>query len=138
MAERLEAFLRRALRYGLVGVLNGIVSLSLIGVLDLGLHVRPGIANAAGYAAGVLLSFTLARTFVFRSRGRMTTTGPRYLIVAAVGFVLNQFMLHMMLSLLGPGAIQHAAAQLSGIVTYTVFVFMACQVWVFQVKNHLG
>jgi putative flippase GtrA len=131
-APALVPFLQRAARYGLVGVLNGVVSLSLIGVLDLGLHVQPGIANAAGYAVGVVLSFTLARTFVFRSDGRVGKTGPRYLAVAAAGFVMNQIMLRLMLGVVGPGVWRHTAAQLSGIATYTVFVFLACQVWVFR------
>jgi len=137
MAE-LGPFLKRAARYGLVGVLNGIVSLSLIGVLDLGLHVRPDLANAAGYAAGVLLSFVLARSFVFRSDGRVTTTGPRYLLAVVTGFALNQLVLWVALRLLGPGVVQHAVAQLSGIVTYTAFVFLACQVWVFRPQKGAG
>jgi putative flippase GtrA len=137
-APALVPFLKRAARYGLVGALNGVVSLSLIGLLDLGLHVQPGIANAAGYAVGVVLSFTLARTFVFHSDGRVAKTGPRYLAVAAAGFVMNQIMLRLMLGVLGPGAWQHTAAQLSGILTYTVFVFLACQVWVFRPAQGAG
>ena len=124
--------LLRVLRYGLVGILNGVVSLSLIAFLDLGMHVRPDLANALGYAAGITISFTLARTFVFRSTGRVTSTGPRYLAAVATGFVLNQLVLHLVLRWLGAGALQHTAAQLSGIATYTVFVFLACQAWVFR------
>ena len=131
MADLLP-FLGRAARYGLVGVLNGIVSITLIVVLDLGLHVRPEFANAAGYAAGVALSFALSRTFVFRNKEHVATTGPRYLLVIAMGFVLNQLMLHAALRALGAGGLQHTAAQLSGIVTYTLFVFIACQLWVFR------
>jgi putative flippase GtrA len=134
MADRL-ALLGRAVRYGLVGVLNGVVSLSLIGVLDLGLHVRPELANAAGYAVSVLLSFTLARSFVFRDKARVGRTGPRYLVAVATGFVLNQLALRAMLHLLGPGQWRHAVAQLTGVAMYTGFVFVACQLWVFRERR---
>lgn len=127
--------LMRVARYGLVGVLNGIVSLSLIAVLDLGLHVRPEIANALGYAVGVVFSFTLTRTFVFRSDAGVTRTGARYLAAVASGFALNQIVLHLALRSLGPGVWQHTAAQLCGIVTYTAFVFLACQLWVFRARR---
>lgn len=125
-------FLGRALRYGLAGVLNGIVSLSLIALLDLGLHVRPELANAAGYAAGVTLGFILARGFVFQNGERVATTGPRYVLIIAVAFLLNQLVLRAALYLLGHGTLQHAAAQLSGITTYTVLTFLGCHVWVFR------
>jgi putative flippase GtrA len=131
-------FLKRAVRYGLVGVLNSIVSLSLIAILDLGLHVRPDVANAAGYAVGVLLSFALAKSFVFRSTGKVAATGPRYLVAVAAGFALNQLILHAALRVLGPSPAAHAAAQLSGIGAYTAFVFLACQVWVFRGPNRAG
>jgi putative flippase GtrA len=134
----MHPFLQRALRYGLVGVLNGIVCLTLVEILDLRLQVRPDIANALGYALGILLNFSLARTFVFRSESRATRTGPRYLAVVAAGFAMNQIVLHLMLRLLGTGALPHAVAQLSGIATYTVFVFLACQVWVFRTGQGLG
>lgn len=135
----LGSLLKRVLRYGLVGILNGVVSLSLIGVLDIGLHIRPEIANTAGYAAGVTLSFALARSFVFQNTDGIRTTGPRYILVIIIGFLLNQLVLHGMLSLLGSGAMQHVVAQLGGITTYTVFTFMACNLWVFpspEAVNH--
>lgn len=128
-------FFWRAVRYGLVGVLNGIVSLTVIAALDLGLHLRPELANAVGYAAGVAVGFTLARTFVFRDKNGVRTTGPRYVLVIATAFLLNQLVLHFALRALGSGALNHMLAQLSGMVAYTGFSFLTCNLWVFRVSR---
>jgi putative flippase GtrA len=138
MAEVVRSFLGRAARYGLAGALNGAVSLSLIALLDLGLRLRPELANAAGYGAGVLMSFALTRSFVFRNNAHVGRTGPRYLLIVATGFALNQLALQAMLRFLGPGQVQHALAQLTGIATYSGFVFLACQLWVFRAREDVA
>lgn len=135
MIDVVRPFLGRVVRYGLAGVLNGVVSLSLIAFLDLGLRLPPELANAAGYGVGVVMSFALARSFVFRTDAGVGRTGPRYLLAVAAGFAMNQLALQAMLRVLGPGQVQHAIAQLTGITTYTGFVFLACQLWVFRARE---
>ncbi len=130
-----NGYLARIVRFGLVGLLNGAVSFTVIGVLDLGLHVAPELANAVGYIVGVLTSFTLSKSFVFRSTERPSATGPRYGLVILIAFLLNQAVLHLALMALGMGTIQHALAQLCGMSTYTVFSFFACQLWVFRKRS---
>jgi putative flippase GtrA len=124
--------LARIARFGLAGLLNGAASFTVIGILDLGLHVAPELANAAGYMIGVLISYTLSKSFVFRSTERPAATGPRYALVVLAAFLLNQAVLRLALMVLGTGATQHAIAQLCGMSTYTVFSFLACQLWVFR------
>lgn len=128
----LKSHFARAARFGVVGVLNGVLGLGVIYGLDLGLHVAPELANAAGYAVGVTVSFSLSKTFVFRSKERVGATGPRYLIVILAAFLLNQAVLQIALALLGKGPLQHIVAQLSGMSAYTAFSFLACQLWVFK------
>ena len=62
-------------RFGLVGMINTAVGLSIIAVLDLGLRVPPALANAAGYLVGICVSFVLSRRFVFRSRAAVRSSG---------------------------------------------------------------
>jgi putative flippase GtrA len=131
MTDRL-ALLGRAVRYGLVGLLNSAVGFAVIAALDIGLGVRPEIANAGGYAVGVMVSFALTKVFVFGNRDRVATTGPRYALVILVAFVLNQIALRLALSFLGSGALQHALAQAAGMIVYTGFAFAGCQAWVFS------
>jgi putative flippase GtrA len=119
-------------RFGLAGLLNTLVGLSIITALDLGLHAPPALANAAGYAVGMAFGFVLNRSFVFKSQVRARSSGPKYLVSAAVGFALNQLVLQVALRLLGPGAPQHLAAQVCGMGVYTVATFLICRFWVFR------
>ncbi|MGC1305378.1 MAG: GtrA family protein [Caulobacteraceae bacterium] len=119
-------------RFGLAGAFNTLVSLSIITALDLGLHAPPSLANAAGYAVGMLCGFVLNRRFVFRSQARARSSGPKYALTAISGFVLNQLVLLGALHLLGAGALQHLTAQVAGMGVYTVSVFLICRFWVFR------
>lgn len=119
-------------RFGLAGVANTTIGFGLIAALDVGLHLPPALANAAGYLVGVGVSFVLNRRFVFRSDRAWRATAPRYATVVAVAFVLNQLVLEFAHRALGPGAPQHLAAQLAGMATYTATVFAACRWWVFR------
>jgi putative flippase GtrA len=119
------------IRFGLAGLANTAVGLSIIALLDLGLHWPPALANAAGYAVGVCVSFFLSRRFVFRSNAPVRGTGPRYLAVVAGGFILNQGVLALAGHVLGPTRPAHVAAQLLGMATYTLSVLIASRLWVF-------
>jgi putative flippase GtrA len=119
-------------RFGLVGAFNTLVGLSIIAALDVGLHAPPALANAAGYAVGMLSGFLLSHSFVFRSQARRRSSGAKYLLAATTGFVLNQCVLQTALHILGPGAIQHMAAQLASMGVYTISTFLICRFWVFR------
>lgn len=119
-------------RFGLAGLVNTGLGFAVIAGLDVGLHLDPHLANAAGYAVGVLTSFALNRWFVFRSSGHLHSTAPRYLAAVAAAFVANQAVLSSATAVLGHGAPQRLAAQLAGMVTYTGLVFVLCRLWVFQ------
>ncbi len=121
-----------AWRFGVSGAINSVFGLGLITLLDLGMHVQPAFANAAGFIVCVPLAYVLARGFVFKHASSARDTGPRYLLVVMCAFVLNQSVLHFAGRQLGPGAVPHLAAQLAGMMTYTVTTFLACRLWVFR------
>jgi len=119
-------------RYGLAGLINTAVGLAIISGLDLGLHVAPPLANAAGYACGIAIGYGLNRGFVFRSQTPDRHTAPRYLGAVAGAFLLNQAVLAAALAALGRGALWDAAAQALAVGTYSASLFLACRFWVFR------
>jgi putative flippase GtrA len=119
-------------RFGLAGLVNTAVGFAVVVALDPGLGVAPAIANALGYAVGMAVGFVLNRGFVFRSREGLPASGLRYAIAALGAFVLNQAVLRLAGAGLGAGAAQHIAAQLCGMGTYSVALFLACRFWVFR------
>ena len=124
--------LARFFRFGLAGVANTLVGLGIIAALDIGLHVRPAIANAVGYAVGIALSFILSRQFVFRSRRPARMAAPRFLISAAIAFVLNQAALAIAGHLLGGDPALRLAAQICGMCVYTLTLFVLGRFWIFR------
>ena len=125
-------------RFSLVGVVNSAIGFTVIAVLDLGLHLRPPLANALGYLVGVSISFFLTRGFVFRSRDGVAGRAWRYGLAIAVAFVLNQLVLLGAGYVLGAGSFAHLAAQLIGVVFYTITNFLLCRYWVFRVNEAIG
>jgi putative flippase GtrA len=119
-------------RFGLAGLVNTAVGFSIIAALDLGLHVAPHLANAAGYAVGVAIGFVLNRGFVFKSDGHIGRTGVKYLVAVAVAFVANQAVLAGVLPVYGASALGRLGAQLTGMATYTLLLFALCKGWVFR------
>ncbi|MCC7268553.1 MAG: GtrA family protein [Caulobacteraceae bacterium] len=124
-----------AVRYGLVGVLNTAVGYAVILALDLGLHLNPFLANAGGYAVGLLISFALSRGFVFRSQDSVRRAGPRYLLAVAAAFGLNQLVMGAARALLPDAPLGHAASQFTGMASYTVALFLISYFWVFPRRS---
>lgn len=119
-------------RFGLAGVVNTAVGLSVIAGLDLGLHLDPHLANAGGYAVGIAIGFLLNRGFVFKSDGHLGRTGAKYLGAIAAAFLLNQLVLALAQQLYGSMALGRLAAQLTAMTSYTLLLFVLCRLWVFR------
>lgn len=119
-------------RFVVAGVLNTLVGVSVALALDLGLRAPPALANAAGYAVGITVSWLLQRGFVFRSTERGWGVRARYLTTIAVSFGLNQLVLQLMHARLGDTRLEHLAAQVTAMATYTVVQFILFRTWVFR------
>lgn len=119
-------------RFGLAGLVNTAIGLSVIAVLDLGLHIDPHIANAVGYAGGLATGYVLNRLFVFRSREDVGTTGIKYLVAVGAAFLVNQAVLAVAGPLFGATPLGRLAAQVTAMVSYTVLTFILCRLWVFR------
>lgn len=124
-------FVRDAFRYGLVGVVNTLVGFSIIIGLEQGFGVNPYLANAGGYAVGVMVSFVLKRRYVFGKGRSVREAGPRYLASVLFSFALNQGVLFLAHAVLPEGPLAEITAQLSGMCVYTVVLFLLSRYWVF-------
>ncbi len=124
-------FLASALRYGLAGVLNTLVGFSVIIALDVGLGLDAHLANAAGYAVGVCVSFALSKLFVFRARQTRPRAPLRYITAVAIAFAVNQGVLTLARLLTPHGAVFDIAAQGAAVVSYTGTLFLLSHFWVF-------
>jgi putative flippase GtrA len=127
----LIAELGRVLRFGIAGGLNTVIGGCTIVALQWGYGVHPLLANAAGFASGMIAGFLLNRTFVFRERTCNKWIVVRYTIAVASAFALNQVVLALLNGSLpkAPGAV---FAQGAAMVSYTIACFVLCRFWVFR------
>jgi putative flippase GtrA len=124
-----------ATRFAVAGLVNTGIGLSVIAALDLGLHVAPALANAAGYGVGIAIGFALNRGFVFKHDGHIGRTGGRYLAAVAVAFVVNQAVLFACGHLYSHMALGRLAAQVTAMASYTLLLFALCKAWVFRADD---
>lgn len=121
--------LARVFRFALTGVANSAVGWAVIfGGLWAGLS---GLAaNAAGYAVGLVLSFTLNRRFVFGVSGRISAREViRFLAAFAIAYGANVAVLVAAQNVLGADS---PWAQLPALAAYIVIFFVLSQFFVFR------
>lgn len=115
-------------RFGLAGIANTLVG---YGVIIAGILVGLGdyVANALGYAAGLIVSFILNRRFTFRIRGAVERAEVvRFLVAVGIAYLGNLAVLTICRDLLVP---DNPIAHLPAIATYTALFYILSARFVF-------
>jgi len=115
-------------RYAVVGLLNTLVGLLVIMAAQALLGFSPYVANASGYAAGILVGYVANRNWTFRHSGSIGLSAALYVAMFATCYALNLAVLWLALN------VQHwpaVLAQIAGMIVYTVCFFVGCRTVVF-------
>ena len=124
-SNRLHALVARFLA---AGVINTVVGFSVIIVLML-MGIDAITSNIAGYAIGLLLSFTLNRQFVFLAHGKVSREFATFLVAFGVSFGANLACLQLLITRL---AVSPFAAQVVAAAVYSCLMFVICRYFVFS------
>ncbi len=124
----MNGILQQSLRFAVVGVVNTLVGLAVIFGLMFFFSIRPGIANALGYAIGMLIGFFLNRLWTFESTRSIKEVLLKYLTVAFLSYFVNLSIVLCASSVL---SINPYVSQVMGVFSYTVFMFCGCRWFVF-------
>lgn len=90
----------RLLRFGMVGTLAALVHLFMVMLLVEQARLSPLRANVAGFGVAFLVSYGGQRYFTFHDGDSPHRQAlPRYLVVATVGWLLNQSLFALLLAL---------------------------------------
>jgi putative flippase GtrA len=109
--------LAEMIRYGLVGLVNTAVCLSAIFVSMHVIGLPYALANAIGYALGLIASFLLNRRFTFRSSRRIFSREPLlFLAVFGVSYAVQMGALVLFVEQL---RMNQSFAQVCAMVVYT-------------------
>lgn len=128
---------RQLLRFGAVGLLNTGIGLCAIWVA-MWVGVSPILSNAIGYAVGLVVSFSLNRSWTFRRKDRGVAQGRAGGVMADMRRFLLAFMAAWLLNVsvvwigLQTTEISPYLLQIAGISAYTVSIFVLCRMFVFR------
>ncbi|WGJ07220.1 GtrA family protein [Brucella intermedia] len=114
-------------RFGLVGLLNTLITLLVIAVLTW-LGASPFVANAVGFAAGLVNSYFGNMKWTFKSNSSWGKS-VRFLIAFGVCYSINVFVLYTSLPM---ERINVLVPQVLAMATYTVSFFVLSKLWVFR------
>ena len=109
----------RFTRYGIVGLLtNGAVYVAFLVMVAAGLH--PVASSALCYCLAVALSYSLNRTWTFKSDATHSRDLPRFLSAYGAGFVFSVACIAVCLIWFPPAIAQLVTIGLTAIVIYSM------------------
>ncbi|WP_213876521.1 GtrA family protein [Pseudomonas sp. dw_358] len=121
-------------RYVGSGAANTVVGFAVI-FIAMGAGLSPLVANMCGYAVGFVLGFVLSKKVVFRSEGAFVKESIRYLIAFIIAFLLNVFVLHLAITLVG---LPPVIAQIVAAVVYTAVMYLLTRFYVFAPSHRIS
>lgn len=116
-------------RFLLVGVANTLVGLSTIYLAKWLGGVGDSLANACGYAVGLVVSFVLNRNWTFRHTGAVLPAALRWLMVFVIAYTAN---LGTVLTLIHEFGINGYLAQALGVPPYTALFYLGSRYFAFR------
>ena len=84
-----DAPLVQLIKYGIVGVMNTLLTLCVIFVCKSLCGINPYVSNVIGYVAGVINSFIWNRRWVFRSNGALSRQALHFLLGFAICYIVQ-------------------------------------------------
>jgi putative flippase GtrA len=119
------------LRYGAAGALNSLLGFCVVVVCLTMLGLSPLASNGSGFLVGYLSGYALHRRFTFRSAVPHRRGLPTYLIVVAVGYVVNVLVLFLLLD----RGISGLLAQALAIAAYVLVTFSMSRTFVYRMEE---
>ena len=128
----MSSLLRRALRFGTVGLTCTVIGLALIWLAWRWWEWDDVAANTLGYAVGFLLSLVLNRGWTFRDDGPPARGLARFALVCALAYALNLAVLAVARSAMGQ---QSFWPQLLAVGAYSAAAFLGSHFYAFRLHR---
>jgi putative flippase GtrA len=135
-------FIVQAFRYGIVGVMNTLLTAVIIWLMmRIVFHVKGGqdasstavsVSNITGYIAGLINSFVWNRRWTFQSRKHWRTDFLKFILAFLICYI-PQLLLVMLLNSYVAGLSAYIC-QIIGIVFYTALNFLCNKYYTFNEK----
>ncbi|MCC6470266.1 MAG: GtrA family protein [Alphaproteobacteria bacterium] len=124
----MSGLVRQSVRFAAVGLVNTAIGLLAICAVLYLFNCDPAIANAVGYAIGLVVSFSLNHVWTFGDNRPVAGALPRYVPVVATAYACN-----LTAVIIGSRRfhIDPYLVQLVGMAIYTSLVFLGCRWFVY-------
>ncbi|PWU72333.1 GtrA family protein [Ochrobactrum sp. POC9] len=119
--------IQQAVKFGLVGLVNTLITLIVIAFLTWA-NVSPWIANAVGYAAGLINSYYGNLLWTFTAPPS-NSNKLKFFTSFAIAYAINLAFLSITLPLT---EIHAMVPQILSMVAYTLTFFVLSKFWVFK------
>lgn len=120
---------RQFVQFAAVGLVGTVAQYAVLFVGVEGLGADAVASSSAGFCAGALANYALARHLVFRSSKPIRHTAWRFAVVALTGMALNAIAMHLMTNLF---AMHYFLAQLSSTALVLTWNFAGNKWWSFR------
>lgn len=120
---------KQAIKYGIVGVINTLITAIVIWVMMKGLDCSDIVSNITGYVVGLLNSFFWNRQWTFHSRTGWWSSAARFGLVFAVCYLMQ---LGVLMYLNKHLAIDPYYNQLIAMIFYTIINFVMNKFYTFK------
>jgi len=114
-------------KYSVAGIFNAIIGYLVIFIF-LYFNFNHYISSSIGYSAGLICSFFLSKSFVFKAEGKVN----KYLLKFLTGFIISFGFQLLFLSFLISYILNPYVSQLLASIIYVVIFFIFSKYWIFN------
>lgn len=130
MQDKFIKMFGQMIKYGLVGIINTLITAIIIFVLMNGFGVSYKISNAVGYVAGFFNSFIMNKIWTFKANKASTIS--QFTKFAAVFIICYFIQLGLVVILVEKLLLSKNISQLIGMVFYTLIGFLFNKLFTFK------
>ncbi len=127
--------LAKAIRFGAIGVLSGLVYALVTAALVSGWQAPPIPASIAGYFAAIPVNFLGHRQFSFRSRGRWSSDALRFVLAHGLNIAVTAACMYGATAWLGQA---YYWGMVGAVILVPVANFAFMNLWVFRHQHGRG
>lgn len=115
-----KKILTQFIKYGLIGIINTLLTISIIWILTHWFNLSEYSANIIGYGVGITNSFIWNRKWTFSSKSKVSTAFLTFIIIFVFTYLLQLGALYL---LLNNTTINAFACQIISMCVYTATNF---------------
>ena len=127
--EYLISFIKESVKFGIVGVLNTLVTLAVIFLLSKVFHFYYLLANWVGYIFGFTNSFIFNKLWTFKSKGDFRREAFFFVLIFIICYIIQAIFLVFFKESL---KISADLSQILSMIIYTICGFLGNKIFTFR------